>query len=366
MALLVLIFPLTGLILLYHAVKRSLELRRFGVIEFEMDPYPGAIGGNVAGRMKIDNLRELGAPYTVLLECVYSYVSGSGKNKSRSERIEWAEEGHPKAAMAANGMRLDFSFTVPEDLSEAEIEQSGNYHFWRLTVKGDLPGIDLDRSYNIPVFATGEVSRGSYRDISSQVVQEKKKESEVSKAAIERGHFDETALSRSMRIEREGRGLLLIFPMFRNKILTLFALLFGGGFGFATFSVMTSFSGSGLFSIFAYLFIIPFAIVAFFGTVIGIYMPLNNLRVRIENGQVTVLRRLLFIPIFYKQVEKGEITSLTTKRAGSTGQGVKKVEHFKINAHLKDGSTMTVSEGVDGADLAKQFADYLMRKIRNC
>jgi hypothetical protein len=331
-----------------------------------MDPYPGAIGGNVGGRLKIDNLRELGAPYTVLLECVYSYMSGSGKNRSRSERIEWAEEGQPKAAMAANGMRLEFAFTVPEDLPEAQIEQSGNYYFWRLTVKGDLPGIDLNRSYNIPVFATGEESRGSYRDISSQVVQEKEKESEVSKAAIERGHFDETALSRSMRFKREGKGLLLIFPMFRNKILTLIALLFGGGFGFATYSIISSFSGGGLFSIFAYLFVIPFAVVAFFGIIIGIYMPLNNLRVRIENRQVRVVRRLIFLPIFYKKVAKEEITSLSPKRMGSTGQGVKKVVHFKINAHLKDGSTITVAEGVDGEDLAAQFADYLMKTIKNC
>lgn len=365
-ALVVLIFPLAGLLLLYHAVKRSLELKRFGVVVYEMDPYPGAIGGHVGGRLKINNLRELSASYTVLVECVYSYVSGSGKNRSRKERIEWAEKGHPKAAMTANGMSLDFVFTVPEDLPEAEIEQSGNYYFWRLTVQGDLPGIDLDRSYNIPVFATGELCRSSHRDISRQVMEGKKRESEVSKAAIARGHFDETALARSMRIKREGRGILLIFPMFRNKVLTLIALLFGGGFGFATISIISGFSGSGLFSIFAYLFVIPFAIVAFLGTVIGIYMPLNNLRVRIENRQVTVLRRLFFIPIYYKKVEKGEVTSLTTKRMGSTGQGVNKIEHFKIHAHLKDGATITVAEGVDGADLAEQFAGYLKKAIRNC
>jgi len=364
--LLVLLFPITGLFLVFTALRKTLELKRFGLVKYTMDPYPGAVGGNVGGLVKLADPEHSRDEFIVLLECVYSYMSGSGKNRSRNERIEWAEEGAAKTARLADGMELDFLFTVPEDLPEADTEQSGDYYLWRLTVKADLPGIDLDRSYNIPVFATGELSRGLHHNISEQVVKVKEREVARTESAIARGSFDTTALSHSMGIKKRDRGVLLVFPMFRNKILTLIALVFGGGFGFATYSIITGFSGAGLFGILAYLFAVPFGVVAFIGAVTGLYMSFNNLRVWIENRQVKVLRRLLFLPIYYKRVEKGEVTSLTTKRTGSTGQGVKKVEHYKVLAHLKDGGTMTLAEGVDGERLAEQFKKYLMGKIQNC
>lgn len=141
-----------------------------------------------------------------------------------------------------------------------------------------------------------------------------------------------------MIIEKRGRGLLLIFPMFRNMILAMFGLEFGGDFSFATYSIISSFSGSGFLSVFAYFFVIPFAVV--------------------------VLRRLLFIPIYYKNVDKRVVQSLSLKRIGSTGQGVNKVEHYKIIANMRNNEKMTIAEGVNGEDLAIHFKEYLYKKIK--
>lgn len=167
-----------------------------------------------------------------------------------------------------------------------------------------------------------------------------------------------------MIIEKRGRGLLLIFPMFRNMILAMFGLEFGGDFSFATYSIISSFSGSGFLSVFAYLFVIPFAVVGLLGVLVAIYMPFNNLRVRVENRQVVVLRRLLFIPIYYKNVDKRVVQSLSLKRIGSTGQGVNKVEHYKIIANMRNNEKMTIAEGVNGEDLAIHFKEYLYKKIK--
>lgn len=45
----VLAFVLVGALLIYLAMKPTLEYRRFGKVLFEMDPYPGSIGGHVGG-----------------------------------------------------------------------------------------------------------------------------------------------------------------------------------------------------------------------------------------------------------------------------------------------------------------------------
>jgi hypothetical protein len=117
-ALFVLLFPLAGLILLYQALRKLHEYRRFGVVQFEMDPYPGSIGRHVGGHVQVSRLdygtaTVPGSKLLVRLECVYFYISGSGKNRSRRESIKWAEEGAPHIESSIQGVRLSFHFNVP-------------------------------------------------------------------------------------------------------------------------------------------------------------------------------------------------------------------------------------------------------------
>ena len=78
---------------------------------------------------------------------------------------------------------------------------------------------------------------------------------------------------------------------------------------------------------------------------------------------VWVLRRLLFIPIYRRHLRVDEITRLSIKRSGSTGQGVAKIEHFKLLAHDRFGKSITIAEDIDGEDVASHFRDYLARLL---
>jgi len=366
-ALLILLFPAVGLFLIYKAIQRTLEYRRFGRVLFTMDPFPGAIGGHIGGNIQVKNLDYLRAReaqnLSVTLECVYSYVSGSGKNRSRRESIKWAERGQPKIDNAIEGVNLVFRFDVPENLPQADVEQSGAYHFWRLSVSAEVPGIDLNRSYNIPVFATGETSRGIGHDISAQAAAARKQEADAAGLAIASGRFDIEGLSRAMRLRQEGNRIHLKFPMFRNRLLTLFAAIFAGGFGFACYSMFETMSGGGLFGIFNAIFAIPFFLVALVATIAAVYLPFNNLSVSIQPGEVSVLRRLLVIPVYRRQLHRGDISHLSIKRSGSTGQGIDKIEHFKIHAVDTRGGKVTLAEDIDGEDVAMHFRDFLAQRI---
>jgi len=366
-ALLVLLFPAVGLFLIYKAIQRTLEYRRFGRVLFTMDPFPGAIGGHVGGTIQVKNLDYLRAReaqnLSVTLECVYSYVSGSGKNRSRRESIKWAERGQPKIDNAIEGVNLVFRFDVPEHLPQADVEQSGAYHFWRLSVSAEVPGIDLNRSYNIPVFATGETSRSIGHDISAQAAAARKQEADAAGLAIASGRFDIEGLSRALRLRQEGNRIHLKFPMFRNRFLTLFAALFAGGFGFACYSMLETMSGGGLFGLFIAIFAIPFFLVALAAACATIYLPFNNLSVSIQPGEVSVLRRLLVIPVYRRQLQRADISHLSIKRSGSTGQGVDKIEHFKIHAVDTRGGKVTLAEDIDGEDVAMHFRDFLAQRI---
>jgi hypothetical protein len=299
----------------------------------------------------------------IRLECVYSFVSDSGKNRSRRESIKWAQQGQPKIDNVRQGVSLVFRFDVPDQLPQADVDQSGAYHFWRLGITAEIPGIDLDRSYNIPVFATAATSRHSHHNISAQAAAARTQASDASKLAISSGHFDIEGLSRALKIRNEGNRILLAFPMFRNKMLTLIAAIFAGGFGFASYSMADMASAGGLFGIFITLFGIPFFLVALLAAIAVIYLPFNNLRVSIESGEVSVLRRLLFIPIYHRKLRRGDISHLSIKRSGSTGQGVDKIEHFKIRAQDNEGRNVTLAEDIDGEDVATHLRDYLAQRI---
>jgi hypothetical protein len=367
-ALFVLLFPLAGLLVLYQALRKLYEYRRFGLVVFEMDPYPGAIGGHVGGHIQVSRLdygtaTAPGSTLLVRLECVYSYISGTGKNRSRRESVKWAEEGRPHIESSIQGVRLSFHFGVPENLPQADVEQTGAYHFWRLSVRADIPGVDLDRQFNIPVFSTGEKTSSVRQDISAQVAEKKEQKSEEVRQSIEQGKFDIEGLSHAMRISNYGGEIRMAFPMFRNRVLTVFAAVFAGGFGFASYQMMLMVLKGGAMGVFIGLFSVPFVLVAILASIAAIYLPFNNLRVRIARNDVMVLRRLLFIPVFYRRLSVTDISYLTIKSTGSTGSGVNKVGHFKVLAHDKRGGKITLAESIDGEDVAAHFRDYLARRL---
>jgi len=367
-ALLGLLFPLAGAFLLYKAIATTLELRRFGKVLVEMDPFPGAIGGHVGGRIRVSRLAshavfDPSAHFSVRLECVYSYMSGSGDSRSRKENIKWAEQGHPRPESAGRGVTLAFRFDVPDGLPEADVDQTDAYHFWRLTAKAELEGVDLNRQYNLPVFKTGETSRFVRHDVSAQVAKHREHESEIARNAIERGEFDIPGLSRAMRISQQGGEIRMAFPMFRNKVLTVIAALFAGGFGFGSYSMIGMALEGGIYGLFIGLFSLPFLLVAVVASLATIYLPLNNMRVHIRRNEVSVLRRLMMIPVFYRQLAVTDISYLAIKRSGSTGQGVDKIEHFKLQAHDLAGKSVTLAEDLDGEDVAAHFRDYLARRL---
>ena len=294
-------------------------------------------------------------------------MSGSGDNRSRRESIKWAEVGFAKVVAAAQGVRIKFRFDVPDNLSEADVEQSGDYYFWRLKVSSDVTGIDLKREYNIPVFKTQAYSKSIRHDLSAQVEEIRENKAIISQIAISSGNFDRTALARSLRYKNKGNKQIFYFPMFRNKMLTLFALVFAAGFNFAAYSINEGFGDGGIMGIGMFIFSIPFALVGLFASIAVIYLPFNNLTTTIltqgSGRKIKTLRRLFVFPIKYNVIPAGEIIKIDVKSTGSTGQGVKQIKHYKLIVHTKTFKKITITEDIDGEDLAHQLNGSICKRL---
>lgn len=354
----VLLFPLVGVFLIKQAWKAYREWRRFGVIELEMDPFPGSIGGHVGGSLYLENIRGLDKQFKVELECVYSYVTGTGKNRSRNERIEWAEAGIAKTKATTNGIKLNFRFDVPDNLPESDVVHRQNYNHWRLRLTGGIDGFELNRAYDIPVFKTQTESKYIRHNISAQVEQVRQDQAKKSLSAIQRGDLESTSLANAFRYKNADGNLKFYFPMFRNKALTLFALIFGASFGFATIAMNQTFGGNFM-GIAIAIFSIPFGLVGLIASLLAFYLPLNNLKVSITSKGIESIRRLFIFPISRHSAFSNDIAKIQVKSTGSTGQGSAQIKHHKLVVHTKSRKKFTIAEGIDGEDIAHQFRDFI-------
>jgi len=84
----------------------------------------------------------------------------SGNNRSQKEKALWQDATIAHAELSAKGTRLTFRFDIPEGFNESDTEKDDSYHIWRLNLQAELvAGTDLDRNYELPVYATATQSR---------------------------------------------------------------------------------------------------------------------------------------------------------------------------------------------------------------
>ncbi len=154
----ILAFPLVGLFLIGAAIHKTLDWRRFGQMKVKLEPYPGAIGGDVAGSIHLSTPLPAGTLIKVSLDCVRHYSHGKNSNQS----IVWQHNGLFEPLQSSRSTSVQFLFEVPAGLPQSSTG-SNSYHVWTLSVSAELPGVDLVRQIELPVFPSEEKASSSFR-----------------------------------------------------------------------------------------------------------------------------------------------------------------------------------------------------------
>jgi hypothetical protein len=342
-ALLGLVFPLVGIGLITWAVKSTLEWNRFGPAPVTLDPFPGSIGGHVGGTIDVNLPYDATTKFSLTLTNLRSYVSGSGKNRSRKESAEWQDTQVAHTSAGVKGSRLSFRFTVPEGLEESAADQSeDSYYLWRLNVKADLPGVDIDRDYEIPVYATGE---------SSVQLSEFK----IEQAQSEQNKIDVAVIENLVNLNYGAGGRAMRFPMGRNLLSGFSGLIFGAIFAGAGWYLIKyeshPFMG-GLFGLMGLLILIS-----------AFYAVLNSLEIMQEGGDIVTVRRILGIPVKRGRMRRADFVRFKKKASSRTQSGKRHTIHYTISAVDNSGQTLVVGEGFKGAGQADAAADYIARQF---
>lgn len=325
LALVALVFPAVGLGLLTWAAKKTLEWRRFGATPVALDPFPGSIGGHVGGTIETRLPYSSGHRFVVTLTNLESRVSGSGKNRSRSESAEWQDEQVATARPGPYGTRLVFRFDVPKDLDPADaVRSEDRYTIWRLNVRAELPGTDLDRNFDIPVYATAEQSRSI-------------SDSDVAGARADRDARGDAAAREAVRISHGALGKKLVYPMGQHVGGALGGLLFGAIFGGAGVWLWRE---EGV-----WLMGLVFGLIGGLIVLGSLYLVFKSLEVQQSGDRIRATRRILGIPVRTRELRAGDFVRFEKDTRMRSQVGGRHTIYYAIHGVDGAGNKVVLGEG---------------------
>jgi hypothetical protein len=305
---------------------------RFGELKIQMDPSPGAIGGQVGGSLELPLAFDSRHRFPVTLACLQrNRIDRSGDGDSYEERVIWQAEGLATASSSLRGTHLSFCFDVPNNLPASE-PASKSYHYWRLTLKAEPPELRLNRQFELPVFPTGERAARAVP---------------LSTDHPDIGVEQEVELDSVLIMQPVPGGVELDFPMFKhvgsNVTIVAMGLVFGGigiGLWFAPNAP----------AFLAVLFILMGSTIL----VAGLYALFRSLRVRLDHDGITNRRYWLGIPAGSTYAPRSEVVRLCVKVTGRDDSNGKQTEFFAIEAHTAVGKKLAVAINIKGRPTAER------------
>ena len=154
-ALLGLLFPAIGFVLVGWAVFCILRWLKYGQSVFQMADVPGCIGGQLAGVVRTSAKVRPEDGFHLSLRCVRRITTGSGKQRHTSETVLWEDQQtvmHELLENEADVSAIPVVFQVPADCEPSAESDPNDQVVWRLTAAAKVPGIDYSATFEAPVF----------------------------------------------------------------------------------------------------------------------------------------------------------------------------------------------------------------------
>jgi len=333
----VLIFPIIGICMLWWVVEQARAWLKFGKTPITLDPFPGSIGGQVGGTLEVGQPFRNDLSFKVVLTCVYSYKTGSGKNRRRTEDVVWQSEGFAYTSPGSRSTRLEFLFDVDPGLPDSNSRHGSSYHLWRLSISCPMEGSDFERDFELPVYPTAEsASRLTNLSVDHR------------ESAEQRYSEIESVL----QIQQISGGVRLLYPAFRK----LFGKL-----------ILTSLGAAGLASgSFFYFefdqnyFLLLFVLVGGLLAAWGLYKILLRLEVVIDAQQLEVRKSILGLPIGVQTINRRDVVTLKLKKGHSESMQNQHTQYFKILAKTTEGKSIVIGFNFAGREVAKHALESIV------
>jgi hypothetical protein len=163
-------WPLKVIIVLFDLVAASAWWRaclllgravKFGGSGLVFTSFPYRLGNPIVLHWRpASGIREV-TKGSFVLRCVEEYFETSGTGEDQNQRLvqeeiwsgTWCLDQPQKLARA---VKMDLEFDPPDDLPETQLSAERPI-FWEFEVKLELPGLDFEEVYLVPVYAPKDV-----------------------------------------------------------------------------------------------------------------------------------------------------------------------------------------------------------------
>lgn len=326
------IFPVIGVALLVWAIRASRDAWRFRSVRLVLDPFPGALGGDVGGSLVVPLAFVGSRSFALTLDCRLHTSRQSGGETETVEHLIWETRGAARSERHADGTRLSFRFELPRDLPA-----SGGQHVWRLSIasSGDSPR--FVRQFEIPVQPTGARS--------AQLRQDAAQHPEAQRAL-------DAQIAALGRIEPLHDGVRIHLPAARAPRKSLQWLV-----------ITLSFGGVGVFLAQQHdaplVLQLAFSLVGAGFLLLTLYSLGNSLRVQIDARGLRAERRLFGIPLSRHDVARRELRHFALRQSYQSQTGTRRETTYRLVVETTADRAITVADSLDGQPLAEALLERL-------
>ena len=326
-----------SLLMLWRALRITLEWARFKELVLMLNPFPAAAGAPVVATLDLPAVSRPTGQFRACLTC--RRIQRHEKNTR--ETAVWQQEVQPQTEWAGRGLRLTLRFTPPAGLPESS-EPSADYHVWSIDVSGNLPGVDLNRRFDVPVLSSAAPTAAT-----------------VAPSIAPTPSFREKDLAGTpFRVERTASGARIDYAAARHRRTGFMVLVFGCIFSGATAFLIQQILTASFMIVMLGLMTVVFALASVALVLGGIALLSYRLAVVVGAVDVVVTRRFLGLP-FTRRFARADIARIDVIVAGSQ-QTMDRIENwYGLKARLRDGRSIGIGDGIRSAAIADSLVSAM-------
>lgn len=341
------LFPFIGLWIIIDAIRQTLAWHKFGKIPVILTPFPGLVGGSCAGHITLPIATGNAKQAEVSLNCIRHSVSNSTHNNHRQHysKVIWQDQLSLKPEKYGRKTRLQFAFTPPYKLPETE-PKSDDYHVWNIHIHIPLPGIDFDRSYEVPMEKADEASYAS------------EKITKVQSSPIIK-HQD-TKIGSVPQINKTRAGTQFYYGHGRSKGMAIALMTFGvftGVFAFFFFDGFIDFLPTTTRLMMAFVGLISLSL--FF---LGLFLVVNSLTVEVGLKGMSKQQRI-FAYLLEEKFNASDIVDIITEQNASSTSGNTTRVWFCLKLLTADGQKIEVGDSLEGQSYADEIKQQMITAL---
>lgn len=146
------IFALAGVGIAAFAARVTWRHFRFGESLCCIRGKAGVLGKVMEGVVKTKTEIKAIGDYSILLQCLEHYHTGSGENRKSKTDIRWQGKQTVPHTGKNSQIGIPFSFDIPSYPPETGYQLSRGTITWQLSISAPVEGVDYSAVFLVPVF----------------------------------------------------------------------------------------------------------------------------------------------------------------------------------------------------------------------